>query len=198
MNNSISNIKEAFNEKKYALIQNAIPNIMQGFFLVYLWQLQKNDKLQLGDQQVSDAYCVYGDPACDSLLYQLTPLVSKIIGIELLPTYSYARIYLHGAELLPHIDRDECEYSATISLGQDSDSLWPIWMKDEKNDPECIPLYPGDMCVYKGNEVYHWRDKFEGKSQYQLFLHWVDKNGDYKDNIYDSRPMLGLPFDSRK
>ena len=147
MNNSISNIKEAFNEKKYALIQNAIPNIMQGFFLVYLWQLQKNDKLQLGDQQVSDAYCVYGDPACDSLLYQLTPLVSKVVGIELLPTYSYARIYLHGAELLPHIDRDECEYSATISLGQDSDSLWPIWMKDEKMTQNVFHYIQG-TCVY--------------------------------------------------
>ena len=48
------------------------------------------------------------------------------------------------------------------------------------------------MLVYSGCELEHWREKFEGNMQYQLFMHYVDSEGKYNDRIYDGRPNLGL------
>jgi hypothetical protein len=55
-----------------------------------------------------------------------------------------------------------------------------------------ILLNPGDIAIYKGCEVEHWREPYEGRQQIQLFLHYVDANGIYKDYKFDKRPMLGI------
>ena len=46
----------------------------------------------------------------ESLLEILQPFIEQHINIELLPTYSYFRIYYKNAELTRHIDREACEY----------------------------------------------------------------------------------------
>ena len=55
-----------------------------------------------------------------------------------------------------------------------------------------ILLNPGDIAIYKGCDVEHWREPYEGHQQIQLFLHYVDANGIYKDYKFDKRPMLGI------
>ena len=50
------------------------------------------------------------------------------------------------------------------------------------------------MLVYKGNELEHWREPFEGKQCGQVFLHYTDVNTkDAEKNKFDTRPHLGLP-----
>jgi PKHD-type hydroxylase len=44
----------------------------------------------------------------------------------------------------------------------------------------------GDGALYQGCEVYHWRKPFKGSEYIQVFLHYVDANGPYKDYIHDS------------
>ena len=40
-----------------------------------------------------------------------------------------------------------------------------------------------------------WREgPYQGDEQIQVFIQYVDKNGDSADLIYDGRPKLGLPF----
>jgi hypothetical protein len=53
-------------------------------------------------------------------------------------------------------------------------------------------LEPGDMSIYTGCEVEHWREPYEGNQQIQLFLHYVDANGVHKDWKFDKRPFLGM------
>jgi hypothetical protein len=60
-------------------------------------------------------------------------------------------------------------------------------------DKEEVILQPGDMVVYKGSEVEHWREPYTGKEQIQLFFHYVDANGPHAECKFDYRPMLGLP-----
>ena len=50
------------------------------------------------------------------LLVKKIPDVSKIIQEDVLPTYSYTRIYTHGEVLARHRDRPACEISMTINL----------------------------------------------------------------------------------
>ena len=57
-----------------------------------------------------------------------------------------------------------------------------------------IDLKPGDMLVYRGRDLEHWRVKFKGKDYAQIFLHYNNvKTPGSKQNLFDKRPHLGLP-----
>jgi len=131
----------------------------------------------------------------DKLLNDLTPYVEKVSGLKLFPTYSYARLYnQHGEELKLHTDRPACEISITLTLGFDG-NVWSIYMghNEDKSNATKIDMDIGDAVLYKGCEVFHWREPyFEGKCQAQVFLHYVDQNGPHKEWKYDKRESLGI------
>ena len=120
--------------------------------------------------------------------------MEKESGLKLTETYSYARIYKKGDELKRHKDRYSCEISTTMNLGGDD---WPIFLEPSgKTDKEGVEvnLKPGDMLMYQGCELEHWRKPFKGKDCGQVFLHYNNIDGkDAKKNKYDGRPMIGLP-----
>jgi len=65
----------------------------------------------------------------------------------------------------------------------------------KKNKEIKINLKIGDMLIYRGNELEHWRESFKGENCAQVFLHYNDKNTKDSDkNLYDKRPILGLPY----
>ena len=91
-------------------------------------------------------------------------------------------------------DIKSCEISTTMNLGGDA---WPIYLepsgKKNKKGKKII-LNPGDMLIYKGMELEHWREPFEGVDCAQVFLHYNNSKTDGSDkNIYDNRETLGLP-----
>jgi hypothetical protein len=122
--------------------------------------------------------------------------MEKTTGLKLNANYSYARIYKNGDILKRHKDRFSCEISTTLNLGGNS---WPIYLEPsgkENLKGIKVNLKQGDMLVYKGNELEHWREKFEGENCVQVFLHYNNlKTKGSKENIYDRRPHLGLPGD---
>ena len=102
------------------------------------------------------------------------------------------RIYYAGASMPKHVDRDSCEYSATLTLDTDGNEPWHIWMTDAAGSSSALALPVGSMCVYKGRELEHWRDTFTGTKQTQVFIHYVDANGPFAHLKFDGRPMLGF------
>lgn len=192
--------KEIYNEHGFYVIKNFIPRFFSDYLKEVLNTLKINDQLEKGDPQVDKSLCVYGNTAFDTLALMSAPMLSNLIETKLLPTYTYARIYLNDAALLPHVDRKECEHSITLFLGGDYSHLWPIWMKKpvKHQTPQMVALAEGDAVIYKGSEVHHWRDHFEGNNYYQLFMHFVEADGEYKDRIYDTRPYLGLTSDKKR
>jgi len=80
-----------------------------------------------------------------------------------------------------------------LNLGGDA---WPIYLKDKKTIK--VDLKPGDMLFYHGCELEHWRDALKGENCTQVFLHYNRSTKDNKNNIYDRRPMLGLPAEYRR
>ena len=161
------------------------------------------------DEQVPNTYSQYGDIAMETLLLAVQPKMEKETGMKLNPTYAYARIYKKGDILHRHKDRFSCEISTTLNLGGDE---WPIYIENKKNvgipdDKKGITaksdnkgskviLKPGDMLVYKGMILEHWREVFLGEDCAQVFLHYNDVNssvGNAKQNMFDGRPHLGLP-----
>ena len=138
------------------------------------------------DEQVPNTYSIYGDPVFDTLLMKVLPVMQRETGLDVIPTYSYARIYKKGDILKRHKDRPSCEISTTLNLGGDP---WSIFLEGEKVD-----LNVGDMLIYEGCKLEHWREPFEGEHCGQVFLHYNNKKGEFKDiNIFDGRDKLGTP-----
>jgi len=147
------------------------------------------------DEQCPLSEAIHGAMTFDKLLVDLLPHFEAASGRKLYPTYSYARLYAPGDELVNHTDRESCEISATITLGFDGD-VWPIYMGDDinKSNASEIRMNVGDAVLYQGMTKHHWREKYtEGKWQAQVFLHYVDANGKYADWKFDKRPSLNLP-----
>ena len=162
------------------------------------------------DPQVPGCYTMYGDPVMETLLIKVLPKLNEILDKELIPTYSYCRLYRKGNELKRHKDRDSCEISTTLHLGGDS---WPIYLEpdhtkgrstpngymSEQTEGIKIDLEPGDMLIYYGRELEHWREPFKKQMCGQVFLHYNDFNGPLKDtNLFDGRLELGLPSVGKK
>jgi len=131
-----------------------------------------------GDAQVPKSRAYYNLPACSILLGKMLDKVSHIAGIRLKPAYAYCRIYFKGATLAPHKDRESCEYSVTINLSQTHP--WVIYM-----GKKAIKQNSGDGVVYKGCEIEHSRKEFRGDEYIQVFLHYVNADGPFKDHVFD-------------
>ena len=159
------------------------------------------------EKQVRGCYTKYADWVMETLLQYMRPIMKARTGLDLVPTYSYTRLYEKGNKLKRHKDRSSCEVSTTLHLGGDE---WPIFIDPtgqnfvinefkEIHKPGApkgvrIDLKIGDMLVYSGCELEHWREPFQGTVCSQVFLHYNHANGPYaKTNLFDKRPMLGFP-----
>jgi hypothetical protein len=145
-----------------------------------------------GDSQVPGSRsALHGELIFETLLERVWPAVEAAVGEELIPTYSYVRLYGNGDALEVHTDRPSCEISVTVQLGRSHHYSWPIYMGGFRFD-----LAEGDGVIYKGCEVKHWRNACEGPDGYfsgQVFFHFVRANGPHADHAGDKRWPV-LPF----
>ena len=201
-----------FKKNKYTVIKNAISKDL-AIFIANYFLMQKlvhdtcrsaryispfeqilgfYEPLKIG--QDPNTYAHYADIATETLLLKCQPAMEKATGLKLYPAYSYTRVYKKGDILKRHKDRFSCEISTTMNLGGDP---WPIYLEPSGKKGKKgikIDLNPGDMLVYRGEDLEHWREKFKGKECVQVFLHYNNsKTPGAKDNMFDKRPHLGLP-----
>lgn len=162
----------------------------------YLQNRINRGEWRYGDDPTSKlAY--YADPLIEVLLLAGKEAVEDATGKELIPTYSYARIYQPEEKLSPHVDRPACEISVTVNVATKGE-FSPIYTQYGQNDPEKHVLNPGDAVVYMGCDVMHWRQPLkEGQLNVQFMLHYVDKNGPHAEYAIDKRPFYGAPASSR-
>jgi len=211
----------SFKKNKYQVIKNAISTELADFCYQYFLNKKAVTRHLFdtryisefteyfgvwSDSQIPNTYSHYGDIVMETLLQHVKPIMEKESGVELSETYSYARIYKKGDILDRHKDRYSCEISTTMHLGGDE---WSIFLEPDSKkgggdeDGYYVPsnskgkeikLEPGDMLMYRGCELEHWRDAFEGENCGQVFLHYNDASGkDAQKNKFDGRPMIGLP-----
>jgi hypothetical protein len=155
----------------------------------FYWVIMKGQ-----NEHIPNTYYCYSDIAMETLLLKCQPVMEKATGLKLYPAYTYARIYKKGDELKRHKDRFSCEISTTMNLSGDD---WPIYLEPSGKEGMKgikVDLKPGDMLVYYGCELEHWREKFKGEECIQVFLHYNNrKTPGAKDNMFDKRIHLGLP-----
>ena len=213
-----------FKTKKYQVIRQALPKGLANFIFNYMMLqrdavdlMMKNNKVNpanpfMGtrtDNQIPGAYSKYADWVMETLLMYMIPIMKAKTGLELIPTYTYTRLYEKGNILHRHKDRPSCEVSTTLHLGGDE---WPIFLDPTGADnilsgretttvvkpgaPKGVrvDLKVGDMLIYSGCELEHWREPFQGNVCSQVFLHYNHANGPFaKTNLLDGRPVLGVP-----
>lgn len=177
---------EQFEKQRFLILTDVVPEAKCKELSQHMFSLRDAGKMEKDPQcPLSDS--IYGDPVWDQMLQDLAKPLGDMIGIELLPTYTYARIYYKGEELKVHKDRPSCEISATMTVDFAEYPIWPIHMGEAKN----LILDRGDLCLYRGCELDHWRDPFKGDWQVQVFFHYVDANGPHKDMHKDGRNNFG-------
>jgi len=211
-----------FKKNKYQVIRGAISKELADVAYRYLQVSAEADNWMINnyvthvgnplvgnfhDKQVPGSYAKYADRFMETLLIKTIDVMQKKTGLKLVPTYSYTRLYRTGNILNRHKDRPSCEISTTLCLGGDH---WPIYL-DPTGENTVIDEYkgiikpgapvgvevnlkPGDMLIYSGCELEHWRKPFEGKLCGQVFLHYNHADGQFAEsNKYDKRPLLGIP-----
>ena len=180
-----------FKDKKYSIIRKALSKELCDFVTQYALFDEMQD-FQTDGGQVPNAHAKYADPAMETILLHLQPIMEKATGLKLYPTYSFYRVYRNGDSLEPHKDRPSCEISCTLCFNysySDSEYSWPIFISGKK-----IELGPGDLAIYRGIELEHWREPLENKKNVwhiQGFFHYVDINGPYSEWKWDKRNSIG-------
>ena len=199
----------SFKNNKYTVLKQAISPELANFIYKYFCNKRRVARLLFdskfispftdywgiwNDDQVPNTYSHYADLAMETLLEEVKPVMEKHTGLKLSPTYTYAIIYKKGDELKRHKDRYSCEVSTTLNLGGDP---WPIYLDPTGKVGQAgikVDLKPGDMLIYSGCDLEHWREEFTGKNCGQVFLHYNKKGSKMaKENENDTRPFLGLP-----
>ena len=211
-----------FKKKKYQVIREALSKELANFIFNYMmlqrdavdWMMKHNKVNPVNpfignrvDIQVPGCYTKYADWVMETLLQYMRPIMKAKTGMDLIPTYSFMRLYEKGNKLKRHKDRPSCEVSTTLHLGGDE---WPIFLDPSGADfvidelkeihkpgaPKGlrVDLKVGDMLIYSGCELEHWREPFQGNVCSQVFLHYNHANGPFaKTNLFDKRPLLGIP-----
>jgi Rps23 Pro-64 3,4-dihydroxylase Tpa1-like proline 4-hydroxylase len=169
-------------ENNYIVLPNFISKERSSELSFEFLKYSKENNLE-GDPQAPNSFSSYNHISFLELLCEKTPEVSSAIGEIVLPTYSYARVYKNGSELLRHTDRDACEISLTLHLH--GDSIWPIWIETPSGEQRSVDLNPGDAMLYLGRTAPHWREKYDGEYYTQVFLHYVRSRGDCSYAYFD-------------
>ena len=199
----------SFKKNKYTVLKKAISPELANFVYKYILNKRKVARVLFdekyispfnteygvwNDEQIPNTYSHYSDIVMETLLTEVKPVMEKHTGIKLSPTYSYTRIYKQGDVLARHKDRYSCEISTTLNLGGEP---WPIYLDPTGKKSQAgieINLNPGDMLIYSGCDLEHWREEFKGKNCGQVFLHYNKTSSKTsKVNEFDKRPFLGLP-----
>jgi len=172
-------VADAFKDKGWVYLSGVLDKQACSDLTNHLFELSKEGKLEQDDQcPLSES--IYNDVYLKQILNNLAEPLSDQLGIKLLPAYCYSRIYKPGETLEWHTDRPACEISGTLTLGHAEESrIWPIYFGKDMDDRigEQVQIDVGDMVMYRGEELPHWRTTYKGKWQTQVFFHFVDAEG---------------------
>ena len=185
-----------FNDTGYCVVKNALSPILCEFLSQYArFRYQTSPNVLNSSDPLEGIHREYGNSVMELLLLNLRGTVEKYTGMNLWPTLSFYYTYRKGNLLKKHKDRDSCEVVACLCLGMDEKyskehKSWSIYLEKDAIETAVL-LEPGDIVIFKGNKMNHWRQKFQGEWFVSAIFAYVAKDGDHTYLKYDQRKKIG-------
>ncbi|MBK8812983.1 MAG: hypothetical protein IPN69_19945 [Acidobacteria bacterium] len=201
-NEIVEAARTAHAKDKYAIVRQCLPKVQMAAMRRYYRQYVEQGFMPFDDSQ-SMRFYQHNEPLARFFHRNLTTLMSLVVGHEVIPSYVYAGAYVEGADLKPHVDRAQCEFSISFQVdylpeSDDHISPWALFLKhpgvdlegafdirseefpagNQIDDPNtAVYLKSGDGLVYRGRELVHYRYPLpKGHRSISLFFHYVSKD----------------------
>ena len=135
----------------------------------------------------------------DFFLWGLTPIMSQILGREVLPTYNYVRIYREGDICRVHSDRPASQHGVSLTLDYSDGEVWDLQVGKKRTETlypladdfgsdeyASIGMQVGDAVLYQASHYPHGRMRPNPNAwSAHLFRFFVDRDGPYRDHACD-------------
>lgn len=180
-----------FNQDNYQIIENFLEEDFVDFLQDY-YSLKVNSGLHTIDESnFSYGYFFDNDSLMETILQNSCEVISEIIDVKLLPTYSHVHLHMNG-DSYENEKTKSGEISAILSLGNSGDSEDLIYFKKSQSSIKELNLNKGDLLVFRSIDFDCWREPIKNKWVLESVLNFVDSEGPYSEFIYDKRPYLGF------
>lgn len=168
------------------VVNNVVNSKLLSLLKKYYKETINKNVWALGDRQ-SNRYKAHNEPMSRFLHYECLPLIKRITGKSLKPTYTYLSAYVKGADLPPHTDRPDCEYTVSFVVDKPDNFNWNIYVHkpqqevkhkgryDEKpplEECEAVDCDAGGLMLFQGTDHIHFREKLEADYYNVLLLHY--------------------------
>lgn len=138
---------------------------------------------QLHEDTSSNRSTMIKHPLFEKMSLLLCVDIQKCVDLyfdakKIKPSYSFISSYKEGGVLDKHLDREQCEFTASYSLFQTAP--WAIYIEDNE-----YVLRENQLILFKGREHIHYRrDMPKGSRQCQVLFHYVYE--DFNKDLYPS------------
>ncbi|MET9886492.1 sulfotransferase [Streptomyces sp. NPDC006430] len=144
--------------------------------LDYYEQLIATGSWPMGDAQVAGRYGWHNESLSRFFHHQFAALVGRIAGRPVRPSYSYVSAYRGGAVLGRHVDREQCEFTVSLLLGESGPGIeggWPLYLGSTGGEVSLVQR-PGQAVLFRGTRVPHGRPPLpDGSTHTSLLFHYV-------------------------
>ena len=183
---AIDDAAAQFQNDRYAVLENIVEPTQLKALQTYFRRYAEQGFMIFGDGQVPLRFAQNDEPVAAIIHEGLIPLMSKLAGVPIRPTYSYTAVYMAGADLKPHTDREDCVFSFSLQLdysppSETGVSPWALYLSQHDDPARVDPaddlafhLANGSCLAYMGRELVHYRMELpEGHRSISLFFHYV-------------------------
>jgi hypothetical protein len=175
-----------FDEFTPLKINNVLNENVLAILKSYYKETISSSVFELGDLQ-SNRYKAGNEVISRFLHYELLPLFERILKKKLKPTYTYISAYIKDADLPPHTDRPDCEYTVSFIVDKPDNVTWPIYVHKTKQEKKYVGKYhftpPKEECIefdcdagglmmFCGTDHIHYREKLPFDYYNVLLLHY--------------------------
>lgn len=196
-----------------SLIPGLISAQTADVFLRLLWQDIINQRVLTQTHQDKmlrkDALEIHGRNYAPLLAFHwgVTSLIARLAGEELLPSFSFFRLYFGDDICRVHSDRAACELSVSLTLAYSDDRPWALSIANSPTN-DCLLtgddfdgepydsflMQPGDAVLYRGSKYRHGRPMPNpNRWSAHLFLQWVSHGGPHEEEAFERLELAGLP-----
>jgi hypothetical protein len=174
---ALSQSADLFRQRNYAPVRGLLHPYHIAALRRYFRHLVRKGRIPFGDEQNPRRYGVHNESVARFFHQQMAKTVSLAVGEPVIPSYVYVASYVSGAALTKHIDREQCEFSVTVSVDfspePQLETSWPIRL-DSQHGTVTVYQALGDGLVYRGPRVPHYRETLPaGKTSTSIFFHYV-------------------------